>query len=131
MGGRRLRLRLQSGREEGRHPLGLGPQLCWPARPGYHEQTHPASPVTRAYLTVSLALPNANAVTTQFPRAPRREGHHCYAIRESEAEARGRRRWTGTSSRVSGKNSKPVRGNSGASSATTSLRKSGARRIAS
>src|SRR5450756_769279 len=54
-----------------------------------------------------------------------------YAIMESEAEAGGRRRWTGTSSRASGKSSKAMRGNSGASSATTSLRKSGARRIAS
>src|SRR5674476_618216 len=133
MGGRRLRLRLQSGREEGRHPLSLGPQLCWPARPGrYHQQTHPAaSPVTRAYLTVSLALPNADGVTIQFPRAPRRVCRQSCRIMESEAEAGGRRRWTGTSSRASGKSSKAMRGNSGASSATTSLRKSGARRIAS
>src|SRR5450756_673202 len=131
MGGRRLRLRLQSGREEGRHPLGLGPQLCWPARPGYHEQTHPASPVTRAYLTVSLALPNANGVNTQFPRAPRRVCRQSCRIMESEAEAGGRRRWTGTSSRAGGKSSKAMRANSGASSPTTSLRKSGARRIAS
>src|SRR5665648_742900 len=111
MGGRRLRLRLQSGREEGRHPLSLGPQLCWPARPGrYHQQTHPAaSPVTRAYLTVSLALPNANGVNTQFPRAPRRVCRQSCRIMDSKA----------------------MRGNSGASSATTSLRKSGARRIAS
>jgi hypothetical protein len=37
------------------------------------------------------------------------------AIVGPEFEARGRRTWTGTSSRASGKNSKAMRGNSGAS----------------